>query len=116
MTSATLHAGRDFDKAIAACLIVALASGCATARGPVQLGSSLAGGSSETEWSRVRQLAPAAEVMVTLHGSQARGRLFVAADESSLNMLNLGLAALPSEAARSLRDMAAHNPERLVAL
>ena len=116
VTNATLDPCRVVNKAIAACVIFALASGCATARGPIQLGSSLAGPSSETEWSRVRQLAPAAEVVVTLEGSQARSRLFVAADESSLSVLNLGVAALPSEAARSLRDIAVHDAERLVTL
>lgn len=116
MTSLALDDGRAVNKAIATCVIVALASGCATVRGPIQLGSSLDGPSSETEWSRVRQLAPAAEVVITLKGSQARSRLFLAADESSVSVLHLGLAALSSEAARSLRDIAVHDPERLVTL
>ncbi len=116
VTNAVTHAGRVVNKAIAACLIAAISGGCATARGPAQLGSTLAAGASETDWSRVRQLAPAAEIFVTLQGSQARSRQFVAADESNVIALNLGAAALPPEAARTLRDMAAHNPERLVAL
>jgi uncharacterized protein YcfJ len=114
--SANLHAGRAVNKAIAACLIAALSSGCATARGPAQLGSSLAGASSETDWSRVRQLAPPAEIFVTVLGSPPRSRHFVTADESSLIALNLGSAALSAEAASTLRDMAANNPARLVAL
>ncbi len=116
MTNAVTHAGRAVNKAIAACLIAAISGGCATARGPAQLGSTLAGASTEADWSRVRQLAPAAEIFVTLQGSQPRSRHFVAADESSLIALNLGSAALPAEAARTLRDVAVHNPERLVAL
>lgn len=116
VTNAVTHAGRVVNKAIAACLIAAISGGCATARGPAQLGTTLAGASSETDWSRVRQLAPGAEIFVTLRGSQARSCQFVAADESSVIALNLGAAALPAEAVRTLRDMAAHNPERLVAL
>lgn len=116
VTNAVTHAGRVVNKAIAACLIAAISGGCATARGPAQLGTTLAGASSETDWSRVRQLAPGAEIFVTLQGSQARSCQFVAADESSVIALNLGAAALPAEAGRTLRDMAAHNPERLVAL
>jgi hypothetical protein len=116
VTNAATHLGRAVHKAIAVCLIVAISGGCATARGPAQLGSSLAGASSETDWSRVRQLAPASEIFVTRQGSQPRSRHFVAADESSMIALNLEVAALPAEAARTLRDMAAHNPERLVAL
>lgn len=116
VTSARLRAGRPVNEAIAACLIAVLSCGCATARGPVQLGSTLAGTTSEADWSRVRELAPAAEIIVTLRGLPARGRLFVAADQASLNTLNLGLAALPPEAARTLRDMAAQRPERLITL
>src|SRR5262245_4048571 len=114
MTNAPLRGGRAFNRAIAACLIAALSSGCATARGPVQLGSTLASATSETDWSRVRQLAPAAEIIVMAQGSPSRSRLFVAADETSLFALNLG--TLPPTAAGTLRDMAAHSPERLVAL
>ena len=116
VTNAPTRAGRVVNKAIAACLIAAIASACAAARGPAQLGSPLAGASSETDWARVGQLAPAAEVFVTVLGSQPRSRHFVAADESSLIALNLGSASLPPEAVRTLRDMAAHYPERLVAL
>ena len=96
VTNAVTHSARVVNKAIAACLIAAISGGCATARGPIQLGSTLAGASSETDWSRVRQLAPAAEIFVTLQGSQARSRQFVVADESSLIVLNLGSPALPA--------------------
>lgn len=113
---ARLRAGRRVNEVIAACLIAALACACATARGPVQLGSTLPGAASETDWSRVRELAPAAEIIVMLQGSAARSRLFLAADQSSLNVLNVALAALPPEAARTLGDMAARSPERLITL
>jgi hypothetical protein len=104
------------NRAIAACLIVGISSGCGAARGPVQLGSSLDRASSEADWARVSQLAPASEILVTMPGSPPRRRHFVAADGSSLIALDLGSAALPAEAARALRDLAATNAAQLIAV
>ena len=69
----------------------------------------------QSNWSRVSQLAPAAEVVVTIRGSQPRSRHFVAADELALIVLNLTLQALPPVSTRVLRDMASEHPEYFVA-
>jgi hypothetical protein len=104
------------DKTLAICLAAALAGGCGAARGPADLGSSLAEGSSESDWARVRQLAPGAEIVVAVRGLPSRSRYFVIADDSSLVALNLTVAALPPGTARTLREMAASEPARLAAL
>jgi hypothetical protein len=106
-------AGRRARRIVAACL-VALSSGCASARGPIELGSSLAGVSVESDWSRVRELEPSAEIVVTLQGVASIIRYFLAADDSRLVALNL-IPSLPDAAARTLRHMAA-TPERLLAV
>ena len=99
---------------IAACLAAVLSSACAAARGPVEIGSSLAPGSLESDWSRVRQLEPSAEIAVIVQGAASSTRYFVAADDSRLISLNIG-PAITAAAARTLRELAARAPERLVA-
>jgi hypothetical protein len=98
---------------VAACLGAVLSSGCAAARGPAEIGSPLDPASSESDWSRVRQLQPSAEIFVTVQGAASSTRYFVAADDSRLISLNIVPAVMP--AARTLREMAAREPERLVA-
>jgi uncharacterized protein YcfJ len=82
-------------------------------RGPTELGSSLAPGSLESDWSRVRQLEPAAEILVTVQGVASSTRYFVAADDSRLISLNIVPAV--AAAASTLREIAARTPDRLVA-
>ena len=103
--------------AIGACLIALLFSGCATGRGPRQIDTATrAGALAQSNWSRVAELAPAAEVAVTARGSQPRTRHFVAADEVALIVLNLAHPALSPESRSVLRDMASRNPEHFVAV
>src|SRR5262245_2226441 len=51
---------------VAACLIASPFAGCATTRGPRQINEDLAySGSPALTWSRVGEIAPGAEIMVT---------------------------------------------------
>lgn len=99
---------------VAACLAAVLSSSCASVRGPIELGSSLNGASLETDWLRVRQLEPSAEIVVTVQGAAPSTRYFVAADDSRLISLHL-VPAVTAAAARTLREIAARTPDRLVA-
>jgi hypothetical protein len=102
---------------IGGCLIASLVSGCATGRGPRQINDpTRAGIALESNWSRVSQLAPGAELMVTTRGSQPRSRHFVVADELALIVLNLTLPALPTTSTRVLREMASQHPEYFAAV
>lgn len=98
---------------VAASVAAVLSGGCASARGPFELGSSLGPASLQSDWSRVRQLDPAAEIAVTVQGAASSTRYFVAADDSRLIALNIVPAA--TAAARTLREIAARMPDRLVA-
>ena len=69
----------------------------------------------ESNWSRVRTLAPGTEIIVTVKGSTPARRYFIAADESGFTMLNLAAVGLQFTAARVLRDMASRHPEDLQA-
>jgi hypothetical protein len=92
-------------------------AGCATTRGPHQINAVLCGGAPpEWNWSRVGELAPAAEVVVTVKGSQPGTRYFVLADASGLTVLNFTDTTLPVAATRVLRDMASHRPEYFAAM
>jgi hypothetical protein len=70
----------------------------------------------QSNWSRVSQLAPAADVVVTTRGSQPRSRHFVAADEFALIVLNLTQPGLPARSTQVLRDMASQRPDYFVAV
>jgi hypothetical protein len=85
---------------------------CATAGGPRQLDPP----QDASSWSRVRELAAAAAITVQARSVPPGQRLFVLADESVVVTLNLTDAALPAVATRTLREMAARDPERLAAL
>ena len=98
---------------VAACLAAVLSIGCASARGPIELGSSLAGASLESDWLRVRQLEPSAEIVVTVQGATPSTRYFVAADDARLISLNI-VPAVTAAAARTLREIAARTPSQLV--
>src|SRR5206468_1794959 len=64
---------------IGAVLITSL--GCATARGPRHVDDvAYAGVPPESDWSRVAQVVPGGELVVTLKRSQPATRYFVAAD------------------------------------
>jgi hypothetical protein len=105
--------GQRAHKIVAAGLAAVLSSGCASARGPIELGSSRGGASVESDWSRVRQLEPSAEIVVTVQGAASSTRYFVSADDSRLVTLHL-IPVLPAAAARTLREIAARTPDQLV--
>jgi hypothetical protein len=102
---------------IGGCLIAVLLSGCATGRGPRHIDTATRDGALlQSNWSRVGQLAPAGELVVTTRGSQPRSRHFVVADELGLLVLNLTHPALSPESRSVLRDMASQHPEYFVAV
>lgn len=91
-------------------------AGCATARGPRQIGAVLPGANPISDWSRVSELVSAAEIVVTARGSQPVSRLFVLADDVKLIVLNLTDPTLPAASTRVLRDMASRHPDQFASL
>jgi hypothetical protein len=69
----------------------------------------------DSQWSRVRKLAPGAELIVIVKGAQLAHRYFVAGDESDLTVLNLDDPALAGAARDVLRDLASTHPEYFLA-
>jgi hypothetical protein len=69
----------------------------------------------DSEWSRVRKLAPGTELIVIVKGAQLANRYFVAGDESDLTVLNVDDPALTSAARDVLRDLASTHPEYFLA-
>ena len=65
----------------------------------------------DSEWSRVRRLAPGTELVVIVTGSRPANRYFVAGDASDLTVLNVGDPALPAAARDVLRNLASTHPE-----
>ena len=99
------------------CLVASPLAGCATTGGPRQIEEVPPdGGSPTSNWSRVGQLRPAAEIALTTRILQQGSRYFVAADDRALIVLNLTEPTLPAKATRALRDMAAQHPESFVTM
>jgi hypothetical protein len=82
---------------------------------PAWSGIQQASGTAESDWSRVRKLVAATEVVVTVQGAQPGKRYFVRADESDLTVLNPTDPTLPRTAMRGLMDMASNQPEYFTA-
>jgi hypothetical protein len=72
-------------------------------------------GSADLEWSRVRRLSAGTEVIVTVEGSQPRGRFIVRADDSGLTVLNVTDLPLPAAVKSVLRGVASRHPDYLLA-
>jgi hypothetical protein len=70
----------------------------------------------ESNWSRVRQLAPGTQIIVTVKGAPSVQRCFVAGSQSDLTALNLADPALPAAATHVLREMASRHPEYFAAM
>lgn len=66
-------------------------------------------------WPRVRTLTPGTDVTLTTRGSQAAVRLFVAAVDSGLTVLNLSDTTLSAAASRTLRQIASQHPDYFAA-
>jgi hypothetical protein len=64
----------------------------------------------DPNWSRVRTIVPGADIIVTLKGTPPATRYFVAADGSSLTVLNLTDPALPRTVTHRLRSVASNHP------
>ena len=69
----------------------------------------------DSEWSRVRTLAPGTEVILIVKDLELANRYFVAGDESDVTVLNVGNPALPSAAREVLRDLASAHPQYFLA-
>ena len=69
----------------------------------------------DSQWSRVRKLAPGTELVVNAKGAQRPSRYFVAGDESDLTVLNVDAPALPGAARDVLRNLASTHPEYFLA-
>jgi hypothetical protein len=95
-------------------LIASPLAGCATTHGPRRIDDE--SGPFASNWSRVRQLKPAAEIVVTVGGLEPKTRHFVLADESALLVLNLADHLLPANSTRVLRNMAAQHPAYFTAM
>lgn len=105
-----------FPVVIAACLVALPFVGCATSRGPRQLDTQRSGGTPpESNWSRVGELAPASELLVSIRGAQAVSRHFLLSDDSGITLLNLTDPTLPA-ATRVMRGMAFRRPESFAAM
>jgi len=99
---------------VAACLMASPLAGCATARGPRRIDVDVPG--APAGWSRVREVTRAAQIEVTIRGSQPEARYFVMADDSRLVVLNLSNLQIPAASIRALRTIAAQRPEHFAAL
>ena len=65
-------------------------------------------------WSRVRSLRPGELIDVTLSAGPTLRRLFLAADDTAITVLNDSNPMLPEDARRSLRRLAAADPRALL--
>jgi len=70
----------------------------------------------EFNWSRLRQLAPDTEIIVTVKGAPSVQRYFVTGSESDLTALNLTKSVLPAAATHVLHEMASRHPEYFAAM
>lgn len=64
----------------------------------------------DSEWSRVRELDPGAEIAVTVKGSPPGQRYFIAADGSSLTVLNVAESDISAAVKQVLVDTASDHP------
>ena len=92
-------------------LVLCLASGCATIHGPRQIDEVPPGGPAISDWTRERELGPAAEITVTTTRSPASPWMLVSVDDSHLTVLNVGNPALSRSSVRILREMAVRYPD-----
>jgi hypothetical protein len=67
------------------------------------------------DWSRVIELAPGTEIVVTTRGSSRASRVVVAANDSDLTVIDANILALPPAARSVLRDQASTHPEYFLA-
>jgi hypothetical protein len=102
---------------VIASLLATPLAGCATAVGPRRIDPTSDGPvPSESDWSRVGELSPSAEIVLARRGSQAATRRFVSADDAGVTVLNLTDPSLPAVVTRVLRDMASQRPESFAAM
>lgn len=84
----------------------------AVTREAARLAAVQSGGTpAESNWSRVRKLAPGTEITVTLKGSPPVQRAFLTGDDSDLTVLNVTDPELPAAACEVLRGVASSHPE-----
>jgi hypothetical protein len=64
----------------------------------------------DSEWSRVRELDPGAEIAVTVEGSPPGQRYFIAGDASSLTVLNVAESDISAAVKQLLVETASDHP------
>jgi hypothetical protein len=99
-------------RSCAAFVMASLVTGCATVHGP----RSVDDGARPSQWSRVSELQPGAQIEVATTSAQLRARIFVSADSLSVTVLSLEVPSLPPIARRALRDMATRHSEYFTAM
>jgi len=92
-------------------LVICLTTGCATVHGPRNIDDAPPGATSLNDWSRVRELEPPAEIVLTTRVAGGSTRVFVTADDSRVVVLNLGSSGLTPRSARALRAIAVQHPD-----
>ena len=92
-------------------LVACLSVDCATVHGPRDIHQIGPGGPRLDDWTRVGELVPPEDVIVSTRQLQAATRVFVAADDDRLVVLNLTSSALTPASRRTLRAMAGQHPE-----
>src|SRR5262249_18014510 len=97
--------------ALSILLIVCLSTGCATVHGPRDIDDVPPSAPTVYDWIRVRQIEPPAEITLTTRLEGGSSRVFIAADDSRVVVLNLASSALTPSSSRVLRAMALQHPE-----
>lgn len=88
----------------------------AIARETARLGAQTKAPEVTARWSRVRSLPSGERIHVGLSGQAALLRSFLAADDTTLTVLNDANPMLPEQAVRDLRRLAATDPRSLLIL
>lgn len=79
----------------------------------VQLAADPQGSIVDARWSRVRNLAPGTEIILTTRGAPSSRRYLVRTSDSELTILNLTDPSIPRAATRMLSDMVVHHADYL---
>jgi hypothetical protein len=111
-----MHVMKATSIVVIACLTAAPSAGCATVHGPREADATQSGVTMTRNWSRIAELAPAAEISLSTTRLRQRPRNFVVVDDSRIIVLNLADPPVAAKPARALRDVASRHPEYFAAL
>jgi hypothetical protein len=102
--------------AVSTLLVACLLAGCATVHGPRDIEEVRPGEPTLYDWARVLELEPASAIAVSTRQSRALERVFVAADDSRVVVLNVTSPTLSPSSIRTLRSLAAGYPNALASI